>query len=156
MSYTPTEWKTGDVVTSEKLNKVENGLAAIPDSEDTLTVIVRVNPTAEILGTLEDAIDESTHGTRLQPEVISCSKTLDEIYSAVSEGKCVTVMILEEHNFASVDYIGYDSVCTRPCNYVNVASTGAEIYGDANEGFKICIIISSDETTPVTVTYYVN
>lgn len=27
MSYTPTNWKTGDVVTSEKLNKLENGVA---------------------------------------------------------------------------------------------------------------------------------
>ena len=28
MSYTPTEWKTGDVVTSAKLNKLEQGVAA--------------------------------------------------------------------------------------------------------------------------------
>lgn len=27
MSYTPTNWKTGDIVTSEKLNKLENGVA---------------------------------------------------------------------------------------------------------------------------------
>ena len=27
MSYEPTVWKTGDVVTSEKLNKLENGVA---------------------------------------------------------------------------------------------------------------------------------
>lgn len=26
MSYEPTEWKSGDVVTSQKLNKVENGI----------------------------------------------------------------------------------------------------------------------------------
>ena len=29
MGYTPTEWKSGDTVTSTKLNKIENGLAAI-------------------------------------------------------------------------------------------------------------------------------
>ena len=28
MSYTPTEWKSGDVVTSQKLNKMEAGIAA--------------------------------------------------------------------------------------------------------------------------------
>lgn len=28
MAYTPTEWKKGDIVTSEKLNKLENGVAA--------------------------------------------------------------------------------------------------------------------------------
>ena len=27
MSYTPTEWKCGDTITAEKLNKLENGLA---------------------------------------------------------------------------------------------------------------------------------
>lgn len=27
MAYTPTVWKTGDVVSSEKLNKMENGIA---------------------------------------------------------------------------------------------------------------------------------
>lgn len=27
MSYTPTEWKSGDIVTSEKLNKLETGVA---------------------------------------------------------------------------------------------------------------------------------
>jgi len=28
MSYTPTEWANGDIVTAEKLNKLENGVAA--------------------------------------------------------------------------------------------------------------------------------
>ena len=27
MSYTPTNWQTGDVITSAKLNKIENGIA---------------------------------------------------------------------------------------------------------------------------------
>lgn len=27
MSYTPTTWKTGDTVSSTKLNKIENGIA---------------------------------------------------------------------------------------------------------------------------------
>lgn len=27
MSYTPTEWQTGDTITAEKLNKLENGVA---------------------------------------------------------------------------------------------------------------------------------
>lgn len=27
MAYTPTEWKCGDTITAEKLNKLENGLA---------------------------------------------------------------------------------------------------------------------------------
>lgn len=27
MAYTPTEWQDGDVITAEKLNKIENGVA---------------------------------------------------------------------------------------------------------------------------------
>jgi hypothetical protein len=27
MSYTPTTWQTGDTITAEKLNKLENGVA---------------------------------------------------------------------------------------------------------------------------------
>lgn len=27
MSYTPTQWATGDIITAEKLNKLENGVA---------------------------------------------------------------------------------------------------------------------------------
>ena len=34
MSYTPTEWATGDVVTAQKLNKLENGLASVASDAD--------------------------------------------------------------------------------------------------------------------------
>lgn len=30
MAYTPTTWQTGDVITAEKMNKLENGVAAVP------------------------------------------------------------------------------------------------------------------------------
>lgn len=36
MSYTPTEWKTGDVITAERLNKAEQG---IKDAHDNATDI---------------------------------------------------------------------------------------------------------------------
>ena len=29
MSYTPTNWQTGDTITAEKLNKLEEGVAAV-------------------------------------------------------------------------------------------------------------------------------
>lgn len=35
MSYTPTEWKTGDVITAEKLNKAEQGIKNAHDAADT-------------------------------------------------------------------------------------------------------------------------
>lgn len=37
MSYTPTAWQTGDVVTAEKLNKLEGGVAALSNYDFVLT-----------------------------------------------------------------------------------------------------------------------
>ena len=38
MAYTPTVWETGDVITAEKLNKAENGIAAATPIVFTLTI----------------------------------------------------------------------------------------------------------------------
>lgn len=42
MSYTPTQWATGDTVTAEKLNKMEDGIAAASD-----LFVITLTPTAE-------------------------------------------------------------------------------------------------------------
>ena len=36
MSYTPTVWETGNVVTAQKLNKLENGLQTVAEDADDL------------------------------------------------------------------------------------------------------------------------
>lgn len=36
MAYTPTNWKTGDTVSSTRLNKLENAVSALADSADIL------------------------------------------------------------------------------------------------------------------------
>lgn len=38
MSYTPTQWSAGDIVTSAKLNKMEQGIASVVNSGNTLIV----------------------------------------------------------------------------------------------------------------------
>lgn len=44
MSYTPTEWKAGDIVTAEKLNKIEDGISkslyCINGSYDSSSVVL--------------------------------------------------------------------------------------------------------------------
>lgn len=42
MSYTPTNWQTGDTVTAEKLNKMEGGIEAAND-----VFVITLTPTAE-------------------------------------------------------------------------------------------------------------
>ena len=39
MSYEPTSWQTGDVVTAEKLNKLENGVAGSSSSENLIATL---------------------------------------------------------------------------------------------------------------------
>lgn len=44
MAYTKTLWKTGDIVTEEKMNKIEQGIKSISDSSRSLNIIVNVTP----------------------------------------------------------------------------------------------------------------
>ena len=54
MAYTPTNWKTGDVITAEKLNNMESGIAdcdtAISALKEDLPYIT-VNGTALVINT---------------------------------------------------------------------------------------------------------
>lgn len=78
MSYTPTEWNTGDIVTAEKLNKVESGLSTVSNN------IVIVNTTRA-------------------DEYWVLSKTWNEIHDAMIRGKIVIVIMIMDDNV----YYGY-------------------------------------------------
>jgi len=47
MSYTPTEWKSGDVITSENLNKLEQGVAAAGGGGGGALVVIADEPMAD-------------------------------------------------------------------------------------------------------------
>lgn len=70
MSYTPTTWKSGDVVTSAKLNKLEGGVAAANDE-----FVITCTPTAQDLSGTVD-------------------KTNAEIFAAYQAGKKIVIQIL--------------------------------------------------------------
>ena len=73
MSYTPTEWKDGDIITAEKLNKIENGIStsASPliiylESANRYTTIIDTNLTTvdfinAIIITIEASDSEILH-----------------------------------------------------------------------------------------------
>ena len=71
MSYEPTEWKTGDVVTAAKLNKLENGVANAGGGGSGGGLIVHL---------VEDPED---------PESVLLDKTWAELKAAVESGNCV-------------------------------------------------------------------
>ena len=70
MAYEPTNWKAGDVVTSAKLNKIEQGIV---DGGSDMFIV-----------TLTGAYDESTQST-----AYSADKTFAEIDAAYSSGEPV-------------------------------------------------------------------
>lgn len=81
MSYTPTNWKNGDIITAEKLNKIENAITPF---------IVNFE------------FDKETEET-----TVTSDKTAEQVYNAIISGK--TVIGIDQHNnvYAVTDY-GYD------------------------------------------------
>lgn len=55
MSYTPTEWSNGDVITAEKLNKLENGVADCGESSSEL-LMVHITQTIEYDSEMEQDV----------------------------------------------------------------------------------------------------
>lgn len=54
MSYTPTNWQTGDTVTAEKLNKMENGIELANDA-----FVITLTPTEQdFRGTIDKTYEE--------------------------------------------------------------------------------------------------
>ena len=43
MSYTPTNWQTGDTVTAERLNKIEGAITEFNSEIDNATFITKTN-----------------------------------------------------------------------------------------------------------------
>ena len=67
MGYTPTEWVNGDVITAEKLNKLENGVASVAGGADGVIVAPEQNVTLDDSG---DAAEISIDEGYVLPEMI--------------------------------------------------------------------------------------
>lgn len=97
MSYTPTQWKDGDLVTSAKLNKMEQGIANGSGG----SLIVHAN---EQTGTLD--------------------KTWKEIYDAMQEQYVCIVMNHEANNFIQSQIASIESVHSNGQIYALIAILG--------------------------------
>lgn len=87
MSYIPTEWTKGDIVTSEKLNKIENGISGA-------------------YGLIVNAIGEES--------TVTLDATYEEIENAVNSGRYVAVKSVGSEDeglyfFDAVSALGFDS-----------------------------------------------
>lgn len=89
MAYTPTEWQSGDIVTSAKLNKIEQGIAGAGGGIMYVTI----------------SYDESEG----EP-VYSADNTLDEIIAAVGAGRDVRATMAQGGGYYYLTSCGDDSV----------------------------------------------
>lgn len=108
MAYEPTNWKTGDVVTSAKLNKLENGVAAASSGGGLLAVNVT-----------ESVEDGSA--------IYTMDKTAGELFEA---GKSNFIVALNETLVGtSTDYITHSENYEE--EYVFRLNNGAEYIAEA-------------------------
>lgn len=101
MSYEKTNWKTGDVITSEKLNKMEEGIAEAGGSGSVSIVSLPIEET--------HIINSSSNA-----EVKSLNKTYGQIYNALKNGANVYISTViakdETGNILSKNENVYDNV----------------------------------------------
>lgn len=72
MSYEPTEWKTGDIVTSAKLNKMEQGIAAGSTGDTFITCeMSATNNSYPFVITNMDKVCDALDAIRENPETAS-------------------------------------------------------------------------------------
>ena len=121
MSYVPTEWETGDVVTAEKLNNIESGIA----NNNIYTASIISN------------VDESTG-----EETVTLDKTWQEIFNATQTGRLVMFMqaSVEEYPDVEESYYGFlytDSISigygpvwkADEEKYINLYTIGLDLSG---------------------------
>ena len=120
MSYTPTEWQTGDTITAEKLNKMEDGIENANEP-----FLVTCTPTAQDLsGTMD--------------------KTVAEINAAYEAGQKIVFKVMENAtNYMMVDcsaqyfdghvYPSFNAYIIMTGVGIVFAATGTQDNGTFNE-----------------------
>lgn len=79
MSYTPTEWKTGDVITAEKLNNIESGIVNAGGGSGDAFI---VNAEVELSVTTGETISAEVDKTALQ--IVEAIKNLKQVIIELS------------------------------------------------------------------------
>ena len=126
MSYTPTNWQTGDTITAAGLNNMESGIESA-----NVPFVVTLTPTAQdFSGTMD--------------------KTVAEINAAYEAGrKIVYKVLMSEAQFiyADVTMVYFNSYCTYP-------SFNAFVIDDGNNLLIEAMTSATDDA--ITNTYYTN
>ena len=148
MSYTPTEWKSGDVVTPEKLNKIEGVLGPL------LVSYTRANNIDTLNASYDDIVTAMLNG---QPVYLqeNDGATLHKCYSAIFEEGSYAAYFIggyfgAESSSAFLQRELFITTCTggvldASYNTIRAASDrGAECYVSFNNGETLTPIEGSE------------
>lgn len=120
MSYTPTEWKAGDLVTSAKLNKLEQGVA--------------------------NGVNFEVINMVLGQGSVSLDKTADEIIDILKSGKHILVIGTSDSP-SGTSSEGYSYLSTIPTGVSYAPNQGFSIFLDfpmlANNGSSGLLILTA-------------
>ena len=126
MSYTPTEWATGDVITAEKLNNMESGIAVGQE-----LFIIHATGVAQTPGAQSTPVIDKTYG---------------EIANAIQQGK-IPVMIVDASQSGSqgLNIIPLGSFAGEP-NYTITFNITTAIYAvPVHLNNLLIVVVQNDE-----------
>ena len=150
MSYTPTNWQTGDVVTAEKMNHMENGIEANDCPVISWTTDYTNN--TDVLDVTFEELSEYLW-TRLS---IKLHKTFIENNEVVEEYNCFgKLMEVDELIDGGYEMTGI-AVAENPVEIVHATEdqqSGAYVLSDLHQRFN-SIIVKEDGTIVKPDTYY--
>lgn len=118
MSYEPTEWKSGDVVTSAKLNKMEQGISeagsGLPavtsdDNGDVLAVVEGEWAKAAPSGSNVVILDETAMQTKTYNDYIAyanAGKIIFVLFTGTGEGTNIPYFVVVTITGANYDNVG--------------------------------------------------
>lgn len=105
MSYTPTQWATGDIITAEKLNKLENGVANAGGGG---VLVVHVNENGVLDKTWKEIHDAGVCFLALETSGSGNSgTTYGLIAQVVTNGSLYGVAISQSQVYATDNENGY-------------------------------------------------
>ena len=109
MSYTPIEWKTGDIVTSEKLNHMENGI----EGGNSALICRDIQESGYLDKTFGEILDAYTSG---KPVILYVKRGTDEhvgmYYSALTINISYNNVEPEKYYTGAVEFFNYGTYVT--------------------------------------------
>ena len=129
MAYTPTNWANGDVITSEKLNKIEQGLANGSGGIFLITADMASRTFSNVSATFEEAVEAYDNGMLLVLRVKSVIG--DNLLASFDAMQIMTVISAGEILRFGFKIVLDDSM---PVAHIVFDSNGLAIEGSTSSG----------------------